>query len=211
MRHLSVSPMPKSGKTVHLPQINSTPSVKNSIPTPIRFPWFSQQVGTKRNPVKTHLCAVVLGLQGVTVILLVYLCNKLQLDGTTTIWLTTLSRYRPILYQPWTFYSGKLTLFSRKAWKVSEAGKRRRKNNDLQKSEIEGNKHTIITIVSTNQLLKYLSIIGTRSLERSMIQAYSHCFKLRFVCLSSFFHYHSLCFSVPKVIFLQTAELVVNK
>ena len=71
MRHLSVSPMPKSGKTVHLPQINSTPSVKNSIPTPIRFPWFSQQVGTKRNPVKTHLCAVVLGLQGVTVILLV--------------------------------------------------------------------------------------------------------------------------------------------
>ena len=30
MHHLSVSPVPKSGKTVHLPQSNSTPEVTNS-------------------------------------------------------------------------------------------------------------------------------------------------------------------------------------
>ena len=63
-------------------------------------------------------------------------------------------------------YSGKLTLFSRKAWSFS---REKEKNNDLQKSEIEDNKH-IITIVSTNQLSKYLSAVVTRSLEGSTNQ-----------------------------------------
>ena len=64
MLHLSVSPVPKSRKTVHLPQSNSTPEVTNSISSLIQgetliwrldfFFKFNKREGSDRIEKKNH-------------------------------------------------------------------------------------------------------------------------------------------------------------